>query len=327
MDRFRRVGLAAVLSATRLAAAAASVAACAPRYAALGPIAPTDLWTPLPVQHVTVDGVDVAYVDSGGAGTPVVLIHGLSSTIGFWEHQIAALAQNHRVLALDLPGFGASARPDAPYDPPWYAGVVAGWMDAVGVPSAAVVGHSMGGQVAITLALDHPQRVDALVLSAPAGIETFDPGAASVLKRYYTENRAYDTTEDELRYAFCGLAFGRVDDGVERLLMERVRMRGTPALRGTSVAVSRAIAGMLDHPVRDRLDQIAAPTLVVFGTDDRMIPNPLLNGGRTTTVAREAERAIPGAKLVLIQRGGHTVHHDAPDVFNRAVETFLSEAR
>jgi pimeloyl-ACP methyl ester carboxylesterase len=288
------------------------------------PITPADLWAPLPVQHVQVEGIDVAYVDSGTPGPPVVLIHGLSSSIGFWEYQLPELSKDHRVLALDLPGFGASARPDAPYTPPWFAHVVSAWMDAIGLPSAAVVGHSMGGQIAITLALQDPARVDALVLSAPAGIETFKPGAAAFLKGWYTDSRAYDTSEDELRYAFCQLTFARVDDGVERLLQERVRMRGTPALRGTSVAVARSIAGMLDYPVHDRLGELAVPTLVVYGTDDRMIPNPVLTGGRTVTVAREAERAIPGAKLVLVQRAGHTVHHDAPDVFNRAVETFLA---
>jgi pimeloyl-ACP methyl ester carboxylesterase len=217
-----------------------------------------------------------------------------------------------------------SGRPDAPYTPPWYAGVVAGFMDAVGVPSATIVGHSMGGQIAITLALDHPERVEALVLSAPAGIERFGPGESAVLETYYTESRAAETSEDELRYAFCSLAFGKVDDGVERLLQERVRMKGTPALQGTSVAVSRSVAGMLRYPVYDRLGVLAVPTLVVFGTNDRMIPNPLLTGGRSLAIAKQAEKAIPGAKLVMVENAGHTVHHDAPDVFNRAVAEFLA---
>lgn len=297
--------------------------ACAPRYAAQGPLAPDQLWAPLPVQHVEVQGVDVAYVDSGGEGPPLVLIHGLSSYIGFWEYQIPYFARTHRVLALDLPGYGASGRPDAPYTPPWYADVVSDWMAAVGVDRAAVIGHSMGGQVATWLALEHPERVDRLVLSAPAGFERFQPGHARFMRDFWTEGRALEASEEQVRANFVAQVFNRVDAGVERLIAERVRMGQDPRFAGTSVAVSRSIAGMLDHPVWDRASGVAVPTLIVYGTEDRMIPNPVFNGGRTRDVAEAAARAIPGARLLLVPGAGHTVHHDAADAFNRAVEEFL----
>lgn len=297
---------------------------CSPRYGHLGPIRMSELWTPLPLQFVDTGGVEVAYVDSGGEGPPVVLLHGLSSWIGFWEHQFPALAKNHRVLALDLPGYGASGRPDAPYTPSWYARIVAAWMTAIGLHSAAIVGHSMGGQIALELALRDPARVQALVLSAPSGIERFQPTHATWMERYWTERRALESTEQELRFAFTELAFGRVDAGVERLLRERVQMRGTPELVGTSLAVSRSVGGMLREPVWQRLGDIGAPTLIVFGADDRMIPNPMFTGGRPRQVAEAARNAIPSSELVIVPKAGHTVHHDAPDVFNDAVEHFLA---
>ncbi len=297
--------------------------ACMPHYHSLGAIEPADLWAPLPVQHVTVDGVDIAYVDSGGPGDPVVLIHGLSSYLGFWEYQIGHLSKSHRVIALDLPGYGASARPDAPYTPPWYAGVVADWMQAIQLPSATVMGHSMGGQIALTLALDHPERVDALVLSAPAGFETFQSGHAAWMKEYWTEDRAMGTSEVHIRATMTNAVFNRTDEGVERLIEERVRLGQSEAFAGTSVAVSRSIAGMVDHPVLDRLGELDLPTLIVFGSDDRMIPNPIFTGGRTRTIAVSGKEAIAGSKAVMIAGGGHTVHHDAPAEFNGAVDTFL----
>jgi pimeloyl-ACP methyl ester carboxylesterase len=325
VDPRARHGLAAVLAL----AARRLVPPSGPRYAHLDPIAPSELWAPLPVRHVEVDGVDVAYVDSGGPITedprpPVVLVHGLSSWMGFWGHQIPHLAATRRVLALDLPGFGASARPDAPYTMPWYARTVDRWLAALGIGRAVIVGHSMGGQIALSMALDRRARVAALVLAAPAGIERFRPGHAAWLERYQSPRRAFDSPEVDLRHAFS-LAFARHDDGVERLLRERVRMSGTPAMLGTSLAVSRSVAGMLRHPVFGRLGEIAVPTLVVFGTEDRMIPNRVLNGGRTDRIARLASRAIPGSRLVLVHGAGHTVHHDAPDVFNRALDGFLGE--
>jgi pimeloyl-ACP methyl ester carboxylesterase len=307
---------------------------CAPRYSALPPIEPSDLYVPLPVQHMDVAVGDslvaLAFVDSdpGGNGPgrgepPIVFIHGLSSYMGFWEHQLPEFARSRRVLALDLPGYGASGRPDAPYTPPWYAEVVSHWLAALSVEEAVIVGHSMGGQVALTLALTHPDQVDRLVLAAPAGLERFSPGTAGWMKEYWHEGRALEASEAELRATFTTVVFNHPDAGVERLLEERVRMSSTPAFRGTSVAVSRSIAGMLDHPVADRLSEITAPTLLIFGTDDRMIPNPVFTGGATRTIAEQGARAIPGARLVLLPGAGHTVHHDAPDAFNREVANFL----
>lgn len=298
-------------------------AAGAPRYALKGPMEPEDLWSPLPRQHVTVDGVDIAYVDSGGTGPALVFIHGLSSYASFWEYQIPAFTATHRVLALDLPGYGASERPDAPYTPPWYADVVSAWLDKVGVEKAVIVGHSMGGQIALTLALDHPEKVEKLVLSAPAGLETFQPGAAKFMKDFWTERRATQTTEEQVRANFLTQVFNRRDAGVERLIEERVRLGLSPRFGGTSVAVSRSVAGMVDHPVRARLGDLAVPTLVVFGTADRMIPNPIFTGGATRSVARIAETQIRGSQVVMIPGAGHTVHHDAPEQFNAALEAFL----
>jgi hypothetical protein len=107
--------------------------ACAPRYGSLAAMGPEDLHTPMPRQHLEVNGVDIAYVDSGGDKPALVFVHGLSSYTAFWEHQVADLSRDHRVLALDLPGYGGSGRPDAPYSPPWYADVVDGWLGALGV--------------------------------------------------------------------------------------------------------------------------------------------------------------------------------------------------
>ncbi len=314
----------------------AMLAGCAPKYSQLAPITPADLWTPMPAHHTTValDGlaVDVAYMDSWkGYGTrpgadepPLVLIHGLSSSMGFWEHQLPALANDRRVLALDLPGYGMSGRPDAPYTPPWYSELVVAWLASLDIDNAVLVGHSMGGQIAITTALEHPELVDRLILSAPAGIETFDRGAGDWMKAFWTEERATHASEQDLRATFENLVFNRTDAGVERLLEERVRMAGTEAFAATSVAVSRSIAGMIDHPVAHRLDELGMPTLLVFGTDDRMIPNALFTGGRTAAIAKAGAAAIPDVKLVMLPRAGHTVHHDDPAGFNAAVAEFLA---
>lgn len=314
-----------------------ALAGCAPRYHHLPAMPPAELYAPLPVQTMVVDtaevaGVKLAWSDSlEGAdppadpdATPLVFVHGLSSYMGFWEHQLTHFAEQRRVLALDLPGYGMSGRPDAPYTPPWFTEVLAAWMDQVGLDKVVVVGHSMGGQIALTFALTHPDRVDGLVLAAPAGFERFSAGAARWMKQYWHEGRALEAREEELRATFTGIVFNRPDDGVERLLRERVQLGRHDDFRGTSVAVSRSIAGMVDYPVLSRLGEISAPTLIVFGTDDRMIPNPVFTGGHTRSIGEAGKRAISGAQLVMLTGAGHTVHHDDPSGFNGAVEWFLA---
>lgn len=295
----------------------------ASRYYELPPMAPEDIFTPMDRHYIEVDGVDIAYVDSGGDKPPLVFIHGLSSYTSFWEYNLEAFTDTHRVIALDLPGYGASGRPDRPYTPPYYAETVAHWLTALDIPEATLVGHSMGGQIALTFALEHPERVDKLVLAAPAGIERFKPGAGRWMKGWWHEGRAMLSSESAIRQSFVGAVFNNIDQGVERLIEERVRMAKHRAFEGTSVAVSRSVAGMIDHPVADRLGEIAVPTLIVFGTHDRLIPNPIFNGGRTKSVAEAGRDAIPGAQLVMIPGAGHTVHHDAPEAFNEALASFL----
>lgn len=314
-----------------------SLMGCAARYSSLPALDPAELYSPLPVQTVVLDiaeisGVRLAYSDSLAAGisprdpeaTPLVFIHGLSSSMGFWEHQLARTAEERRVLALDLPGYGMSGRPDAPFTPPWYAEVVSAWLDQLGLERVVLVGHSMGGQIAMTLALNEPERIAGLILSAPAGFERFSPGAARWMKSYWHEGRALEAKEEELRATFTQVVFNKPDEGVERLLRERVQMGRHPSFQGTSVAVSRSIAGMVDHPVLDRLGEIKAPTLIVFGTEDRMIPNPVFTGGRTRAIAEAGNRAIEGSQLVLLKGAGHTVHHDDPEGFNEAMDWFLT---
>ncbi|MEL6182513.1 MAG: alpha/beta fold hydrolase, partial [Myxococcota bacterium] len=135
------------------------------RYDNVAPMAFDELDYGAPVRTVTLDGVEVAYVDQGRPeGRPLVLVHGLGEHVGYWRRNMGAWAQWYRVVAIDLPGYGHSAKPAQPFSMRGYADVVRGVMDHVGLEQAVVVGHSMGGQVALTMALRHPERVRGLVL-------------------------------------------------------------------------------------------------------------------------------------------------------------------
>lgn len=303
----------------------AALVGCVPRYAGLPPITPSELVTALPLQYATVDGMRIAYVDSGGDRPVLLFVHGLSSSLSFWDLQLAKFSADYRVIALDLPGYGASDRPDVPYTPPWYADTVVAFLDTIGLERVTWVGHSMGGQIGMHAALRHPERLDRLILAAPAGFEKFSPGEAAWMRSYWTETRSLEADEPAIRANFTTLVFNRRSELVERWIEERVRLKDTDAFRGTSVAVSRCVAGMVDFPVWDRLGEITTPTLIVYGTDDHLIPNPIFHGGRTRTVANYGREHLPNAQLVMVPGAGHGVQHDAPEAFDAVVTAFLGK--
>lgn len=120
-------------------------------------------------RNTLVDNTRIAWTERG-SGHPVILLHGLADSHRTWRRVVDLLSREHRVLMLDLPGHGLSGRPDAPYTLSWYADMVAGWMDAVGLERAHVCGHSFGGGVAQWMVLHHSPRIDRLALVAAGGL-------------------------------------------------------------------------------------------------------------------------------------------------------------
>ncbi len=283
-----------------------------------------ELAYPGPVSFASVDGVGVAYVDMGPrADTAVVLIHGLGENSGFWEHNMAALAQQRRVLAIDLPGYGRSDKPELDFSMAYYADVVDQVLQQAGVRRAVLVGHSMGGQVSLTWALRHPERMAGLILAAPAGIETFDEGEAAFLRSAVSTDLYMNQTEDQIRSTYQNNLFFSWRPEYETLIKERVRLGRSPEFKAYAWAVVKGIHAMLDGPVYDQLGAIQAPVLVLFGYQDALIPNPFLHGGEPREIGERAVGAIPHAELEMIDEAGHMLQYERPERFNAAVLRWL----
>lgn len=283
-------------------------------------------WLDVPARRVEVNGTRLFILDTGGEGTPILLVHGLGSNLSFWQRQLTGdLATRHRLIAVDLPGWGRSDQPDGPYTPSWYAEHLVGLLDALDVDKAHVAGHSMGGQAVLTLALDHPDRVDRLILSAPAGIETFTEAEAAPLRTFWTRDKLEGRSREATTFAFS-FVFADMNEDVQKLVDERMTLDEGERFEGLLRAVQRSVHGMLDEPVFDRLGDVKAPTLVVFGEADAMIPARALHPDMTPVmVGQAAVDAIPDAVLVTLPDAGHTPHHDDPVRFDAAVEAFLGD--
>jgi pimeloyl-ACP methyl ester carboxylesterase len=270
---------------------------------------------------VTVDGRQVNVVELG-SGPPIVFIHGLSGSWQNWLEQVPVFAREHRVIAFDLPGFGGSEMPAQKISISGYGRFVNALLDELGVGSAAVVGNSMGGFIGIELAIRFPERVERMVLVSAAGLSIEylrNERALALLGVAESRLAAYSgwvASRSEALARRPGarrLIFGIVAHRPERLpaplVAEQVRGSGKPGFLP-------ALDALTDYPIRDRLSEIACPTLIVWGAEDKLVP------------ARDADefaRLIPNARKVVWPETGHVAMLERPAAFNALLEAFLTE--
>jgi pimeloyl-ACP methyl ester carboxylesterase len=269
------------------------------------------------LRDVELDGRRVHYVDLGeGEGPPVVFVHGLG---GCWQNfleNIPAAAGRRRTIALDLPGFGRSDLPAGEVSITNYARTVDGLCQALGLDAVVAVGNSMGGFISADLALLAPERVERLVLVAAAGITSTDVRRepARTFLRTGAAVAAIGAREIEqflIRPRARQLAYGWVVRHptllAPDLLWEQAQGMGAPAFM-------LAVDALASYDFRERLPEIACPTLVVQGTDDMIVP---------LRDAYEFERLIPRSRTLIMRDTGHLPMLERAATFNRALLDFL----
>jgi pimeloyl-ACP methyl ester carboxylesterase len=283
-----------------------------------------DLVYPLPTRSIAVGGAEIAYCDEGEGPLALVLVHGLGSYLPAWAHNVPALAARHRVVALDLPGYGKSSKKGHAYSMAFFADVVEGLVAALGLGRFVLVGHSMGGQIALTHALARPGRAEALVLSAPAGLEPFAPAEGRWLAAAVSE-QVVAGTPPEAVYSNLALNFAGPRPEGRFMADDRVRVIGGPDFADYARAISCSVGAMVEGAVFARLGEVSVPTLVTFGEHDALIPNRALHpgAGSTRQVAEAGTRLLPKGRLVMIEGAGHMPHFERPAIWNAATLAFL----
>jgi pimeloyl-ACP methyl ester carboxylesterase len=270
---------------------------------------------------VVVGGRRVNVVELG-SGPPLVFVHGLSGSWQNWLEQLPVFACDHRVVAFDLPGFGASEMPAEPISIAGYGRWLDGLCSVLGIDAAVVVGNSMGGFIGAELAIAFPARVERLVLVSAAGLTVEhqrDERALAVLRTFDKRLAAYaawfGTRSDALarrpraRRMLLGLVAHRPELLPPPLVAEQIRGSGKPGF-------VPALDALTSYPIRDRLPEIACPTLIVWGTDDKLVP---------VRDADEFARLIPNSRKVVWPQTGHMAMLERPAAFNRLLAAFLAE--
>jgi pimeloyl-ACP methyl ester carboxylesterase len=276
---------------------------------------------------VVVDGQPVNTIELGTEepkpGQPIVFVHGLSGSWPNWLEQLPVLATRHRVLTLDLPGFGHSPMPTGEISIAGYARLLDRLLQERDIDAAAVVGNSMGGFIGAELAGAFPERVERLVLVSAAGISTFgDPRvarSASALRRgerILAAGAAWTASKSDavarrprLREATLNLVVRHPSRLPAALAAEQLRGAGTAGF-------FPALQSILGYDLRERLPEIACPTLIVWGERDRLI---------SVSDADVFADLIPNSRKVVFADTGHMAMLERPSAFNGLLEDFLSE--
>jgi pimeloyl-ACP methyl ester carboxylesterase len=302
--------------------------------AAYGPVG-RSLWLDVDWRRhqrwLIVDGQPVNTIELGSENTrtgdvetqPLVFIHGLSGCWANWLEQLPVLAAERRVVTLDLPGFGYSPMPAGEITISDYARLLDRLLGELGIDAAAVVGNSMGGFIAAELAIAFPQRVERLVLISAAGISTTGNHATTrvlpSLRRLETVlagTGAWIASKSDtvarrarLREALLYVVTRHPDRLPAALAAEQLRGAGKPGFL-------QALQSILEYDFRERLPEIACPTLIVWGEGDRLIP---------VHDADVFEELIPDSHKVIFEDTGHMAMLERPAAFNALLKDFLDE--
>ena len=277
-----------------------------------------DVDWPAMTRRLEVDGRSVGVVDSGGDGPPLLFLHGLGGIWQNWLLNIPAFMDTHRCVAVDLPGFGLSEKPDD-CSIPGFAHTVDAVCDQLGIEEPVVIGNSMGGFVGAELAVSFPTRVAKLVLISAAGLSTEYLAREPLL----AAARAFAVLT-----ARTGLRGSPV---VKRTRLRRIALQAivryperlsipltTELVAGANApGFLAAFDALMGYSFRDKLERIEAPVLIVWGRNDMLVP---------VEDAEMFEHLIgDNARAVIFEDTGHLAMLERPSRFNQLLSDFIAE--
>ncbi len=275
--------------------------------------------TPPPDQYLQVNGINTRYWQLGDRGSTLILLHGGNGSIEFWLYNLAALAQHHRVYAFDMVGSGRTDYPDRSYTLTDQAAFLAGFMTALAIESATLIGNSMGGGVALVFTQLYPDQVEQLVLvdsmgfgqeislgirliTLPAIVNLLRPGRwmiPAMLKSNFYAGQKLPPAWIDLRYNIFAIP------GRNRVILNI----------GKSNFNLAGVLPQVYQPILDSLPNITQPALIIWGEFDRIIP---------VKHAYIAAAALPNSQLAIFPSCGHHPYLEYPAKFDRLVLDFLA---
>lgn len=272
----------------------------------------------LPTSNIT-----LSYQEAGKGDHTVVMIHGLGSSAKAYQKNIPALSEKARVVALDLPGFGNTELGGFVPGMDNYAKVISEFITLKKWDRVTLVGHSMGGQIALQLAASQqPDWLKNMVLLAPAGLEQFTPEDKKWFQTVVNDQLYLNLTDAQIQQNFDINFYGaKVPNDAQFMVNERFDIKKDTEKYKTYVStVVQSIHAMLAEPVYDKIANIKVPIQVIYGKNDMLIPNKILHPQLSLDDLLEKLRTdYPKIKIQQLEEAGHFVLWDQSDAVNTCI--------
>ncbi len=272
----------------------------------------------LPESKVTLN-----YQQAGDGNNTIVLIHGLGSNSKAFKKNIPTLAKNAVVIALDLPGYGGTELGDFEPGMDNYAKAITEFIQLKKLSNVTLVGHSMGGQIAIQLAADQqPSWLKNLVLFSPAGLEQFTDDEKKWFHSVVNDQLYLNMTDEQIKQNFNMNFFGgKLPEDAQFMLEDRFKLKEDAEKYKIYVStIVRGIYAMLAEPVYDKIADIKVPIQVIFGKNDMLIPNKTLHPQQNLEILLEKLKTdYPKIKTEQFDESGHFVLWDQSDAVNECI--------
>ena len=258
-------------------------------------------------KFVDIDGNKIRYFESGSSKKTLVLVHGLGASSERWQYVLPLFEIDFHVIVLDLVGFGYSDKPLTDYTIDFFSNFLEKFLISLGIEQTSIIGSSLGGQIAAEYTSSHPQSVDKLILVSPSGImkqSTFALDAYIMAALYPNEQSAKN-------------AFETMDGSGKKIPMTIIngfvtRMK----LPNAKFAFMSTLLGLKNSElITKKLENISSPTLIIWGSDDPVIP---------VNFANDFVSSINNCKLYEMSKCGHTPYVQEPELFASHVLEFLN---
>ena len=272
---------------------------------------------------VKVNEYDVAYIDEGSSSDVFLFIHGLGSYLKAWDRNVPVLKNYFRCIALDLPGYGKSSKQIHSGTLEFYRDFIDKFIKLLDLKNVTLVGHSMGGQIALSYVINFPDVIKKLVLVAPAGFETFNNRDIEQLKNIISPEISYSTSDEQVRINYK-TNFHQMPAEAEEMIADRIAIKNDEEFFNHCQIVANSLTGLLVEQVFSQLNKINIPTLIFFGKNDSLIPNRIHYKTSTEEIAKLGASQIGDSKLLLFENCGHFLQYEIPEIFNSSVIDFLT---
>lgn len=266
----------------------------------------------------------ISYIDEGDSTDILLFIHGMGCNAAIWAPMIAKLNKSFRCIAIDLPEHGNSIGTGNPFTLTNFVETIHEFIVENGLEKKKIhlIGHSMGAQIAIILSIRFSSFFQSLILIAPAGIESYSKREQALIEAS-TKLLPFFSNEEQMKNLLKFSWFNNNSDKMNAYL-KSVGSQAHFSYQHYFSTIKNAVKAMMAEPVDAFLQSISVPCLIIFGEEDKMIPNPVTKRAKPIEIAKKANKLIQNSELVMLAGKGHFLPFEAENECTNAISAFLS---